>query len=98
MQRQSVSCSIVVFNEEQQIRECLETAKWMDEIIIVDAYSTDQTKKYGSNIRIMFFNENGMVLENKKILLSNKPQVIGCLFWMPMKELLLNCVMKLKTY
>ena len=45
MQRQSVSCSIVVFNEEQQIRECLETAKWMDEIIIVDAYSTDQTKK-----------------------------------------------------
>jgi glycosyltransferase involved in cell wall biosynthesis len=45
VQRQSVSCSIVVFNEEQQIRECLETAKWMDEIIIVDAYSTDQTKK-----------------------------------------------------
>jgi len=41
--RQSVSCAIVVFNEEQNIYDCLDSAKWMDEIIIVDSYSTDQT-------------------------------------------------------
>lgn len=43
--RETLSCAIVVFNEEQNIRDCLESAKWMDEIIIVDAYSTDKTKK-----------------------------------------------------
>lgn len=43
MNKQTVSCAIVVFNEERNIGECLETAKWMDEIIVVDAFSTDQT-------------------------------------------------------
>lgn len=41
--RETISCAIVVFNEERNIRECLETAKWMDEIVVVDAYSTDRT-------------------------------------------------------
>ena len=43
--RETISCAIVVYNEEPNIRDCLETAKWMDEIIIVDAYSTDKTKE-----------------------------------------------------
>ena len=43
MNRQTISCAIVVFNEERNIGECLDTAKWMDEIIIVDAFSTDRT-------------------------------------------------------
>ncbi len=43
MDRQTVSCAIVVFNEEQNIKECLDTAKWMDEIVVVDAFSTDRT-------------------------------------------------------
>lgn len=43
--RQTISCAIVVFNEEQNIRDCLESAKWMDEIVIVDAYSSDRTRE-----------------------------------------------------
>ena len=43
MDRQTVSCAIVVFNEEKNIGECLDTAKWMDEIVVVDAFSTDRT-------------------------------------------------------
>jgi glycosyltransferase involved in cell wall biosynthesis len=43
--RETISCAIVVFNEERNIRECLETAKWMDEIVVVDAYSTDRTRE-----------------------------------------------------
>ena len=45
MKRQTISCAIVVFNEERNIAECLETAKWMDEIVVVDAFSTDRTKE-----------------------------------------------------
>lgn len=41
--RETISCAVVVRNEERNIRDCLESAKWMDEIIVVDAYSTDRT-------------------------------------------------------
>ena len=41
--RASIGCAIIVFNEERNIRECLETVRWMDEIVVVDAYSTDRT-------------------------------------------------------
>ncbi len=38
-----VSACIITFNEEQTIRECLDTVRWCDEIIVVDSGSTDQT-------------------------------------------------------
>lgn len=38
-----LSVVILVKNEEKQIRDCLESAKWADEIIIVDDYSLDKT-------------------------------------------------------
>jgi len=41
--RQTISCAIVVFNEERNIREALDSVAWMDEIIAVDSYSTDKT-------------------------------------------------------
>ena len=40
---QTISCAIVVFNEERNIREALDSVAWMDEIIAVDSYSTDKT-------------------------------------------------------
>ena len=39
----TISCAIVVFNEERNIKDCLESAKWMDEIVVVDAFSQDRT-------------------------------------------------------
>ncbi len=39
----SLSIALVVKNEERNIRECLTSAKWADEIIVVDAYSSDHT-------------------------------------------------------
>lgn len=47
--RDSISAVIVTYNEERNIEECLETARWMDEIIIVDAYSTDMTVELCKN-------------------------------------------------
>lgn len=41
----TVSAVIITLNEEENIRNCLETVKWCDEIVIVDSYSEDDTVK-----------------------------------------------------
>jgi len=41
--RPLITCCIICFNEEANIRRCLESVKWCDEIVIVDSFSTDQT-------------------------------------------------------
>ncbi|MGH7857747.1 MAG: glycosyltransferase family 2 protein [Candidatus Binatia bacterium] len=38
-----MSAIIVCFNEEANIRECLESVRWADEIVVVDSHSTDRT-------------------------------------------------------
>lgn len=39
----AVSAIVVCFNEEDRIRDCLESLRWCDEIVVVDSYSTDRT-------------------------------------------------------
>lgn len=39
----NISVLINTFNEEKNIRNCLESVKWADEIIVVDMYSDDRT-------------------------------------------------------
>jgi glycosyltransferase involved in cell wall biosynthesis len=41
--RPEVSAIVVCFNEEENIRECLESLRWCDEIVVVDSFSTDRT-------------------------------------------------------
>jgi len=41
--RPSIAAFVVCCNEERQIRRCLESLRWCDEILIVDSGSTDQT-------------------------------------------------------
>ncbi|MGE0826593.1 MAG: glycosyltransferase [Candidatus Binatia bacterium] len=41
--RPAISCCIICFNEEANIRRCLESVKWCDEIVIVDSFSIDRT-------------------------------------------------------
>lgn len=54
MDTPTLSIVIVTKNEEKNIRECLESVKWADEIILIDHYSTDKTieiaKDYTSKI------------------------------------------------
>ena len=54
--KRKISAFIPVQNVEEIIEECLESIKWVDEIFIVDAFSTDSTlkicKKY-SNVKIV---------------------------------------------
>lgn len=38
-----LSITIIAFNEEAKIRDCLESAAWADEIVLTDSGSTDRT-------------------------------------------------------
>jgi glycosyltransferase involved in cell wall biosynthesis len=39
----SLSASIICFNEEKNLRRCLESLSWADEIIVADSFSQDRT-------------------------------------------------------
>lgn len=41
--REKLSVIIITKNEEKNIVDCLESVKWVDEIIVVDAFSSDST-------------------------------------------------------
>ncbi len=55
-----ISVILVVRNEDEQIRECLETVSWADEIVIVDQSSTDFTVKISKE-----FTDKVFVTESK---------------------------------
>ncbi len=38
-----ISAIVVCFNEEDNIRDCLESLRWCNEIVVVDSFSTDGT-------------------------------------------------------
>jgi len=54
-----LSVVIIAKNEEGKIRNCLESIKWVDEIVVVDGCSTDRTveicKEYGAKVIIHKF-------------------------------------------
>jgi glycosyltransferase involved in cell wall biosynthesis len=41
--REKISACITAGNEEEQIRRCLKSVEWADEIVVVDSFSTDRT-------------------------------------------------------
>ncbi len=48
MVRMSLSVCIICFNEEQNIKRCLESAAWADEVVVVDSMSEDKTFEIAS--------------------------------------------------
>jgi len=40
-----LSVAIITHNEEENIKDALESVKWADEIVVVDSFSTDRTQK-----------------------------------------------------
>lgn len=48
MEKITLSVVVITKNESHQIADCLETAKWADEIVVVDDESTDNTREIAS--------------------------------------------------
>ncbi|MDF1544624.1 MAG: glycosyltransferase family 2 protein [bacterium] len=50
----TLSVVVITKNEEKNIRRCLDSVKWADEIVVVDSQSTDRTlefaREYGAKI------------------------------------------------
>ena len=62
----SISAIILTYNEERNIEDCVKSIyEWIDEIFIVDSYSSDRTleqaRRYTENIFQHFF-ENFLIL------------------------------------
>ncbi|MFH1863818.1 MAG: glycosyltransferase family 2 protein [bacterium] len=54
--RQTISVVLATFNEEKNIKACLDTVKdWVDEMIIVDELSTDKTKEIAESLGAKVF-------------------------------------------
>ena len=52
--KEGISAIVHTYNEETNIRNCLESVKWVDEIVVIDMYSRDKTveiaKEYTNKI------------------------------------------------
>lgn len=41
--RPKISALVTTYNEERNIKECIESISWADELVVVDSFSTDKT-------------------------------------------------------
>ena len=71
MKRETISACIITFNEEKNIRDCLESITWCDEIIVVDSGSTDSTTDIAKAYAVrVYYHEWAGYKEQKKIAFS----------------------------
>ncbi len=59
MKKITISAVIVAKNEEDKIKNCLESIKWVDEIIFIDNESTDKTAEIAKKYTSKFYIRNG---------------------------------------
>ena len=61
-----ITAVVVTFNEENNIRECLEGLRFTDEIIVIDSNSPDMTRKIASDFGAKVIDTHIMYPEEKK--------------------------------
>jgi len=80
MKKLSVSVLIHTLNEERNIRNCLETVIWAEEIIVVDMYSDDKTVEIAREYtdKIFYFERVGYADPARKFALerATKPWIL----------------------
>jgi glycosyltransferase involved in cell wall biosynthesis len=67
-----ISVVIITKNEELNIRDCLETVKWADEIVIIDSNSRDKTAGIAMEYTSKIFLTDSDVFSEKRILSFEK--------------------------
>lgn len=69
---QKISITIITLNEEQNVRTCLESVRWADEILVSDSGSGDKTveicKEYGAKV----FNDEWLGFGKQKNLIAGR--------------------------
>lgn len=53
--RATIAAVIITKNEEDSLKDCLESLTWVDEIVIVDSGSTDKTEAIAKQYTGKFF-------------------------------------------
>lgn len=53
-QRDKITVIIPTFNEEENLRDCLASVKWADEIFVVDSFSSDRTPEIARSAEVRF--------------------------------------------
>ena len=54
MPQNKISVILITGNEEENIRDCMESIKWVDEIIVEDFESIDKTKNLKTGYKVLF--------------------------------------------
>ncbi len=66
-----LSVCIITGNEEENIRRCLESVSWADEIVVVDSFSTDRTREISREFTDRVFQHRWMGYVGQKAIARN---------------------------
>ncbi len=75
-----ISAVLMIYNEAAQIRDCIETVKWADEIVVCDSYSTDGTVEICREYTDRIFQRKFDNFGNQKLWTLDKPSHEWVLF------------------
>ena len=80
-----ISALILAKNEERNIKACIETLSFADEILVIDDFSTDKTKEIAESLgaRVIQHGMNGD-WANSRLLLLKMPDMNGSYLLMRM--------------
>ncbi len=81
MNKQNISVVLATFNEESNIGDCLLSVKdWVDEMIVVDEFSTDKTKEIAESLGAKVYQEPHEqifhITKNKAIAKANSAWIL----------------------
>lgn len=71
MNTPKISLVIISLNEESNIARCIESASWVDEIIVLDSGSTDKTREIAESLGAKVFNEEWRGFTDQKNRLAD---------------------------
>jgi len=96
----TLSAAIITYNEEQNIRACLDSVTdFVDEIIVLDSFSTDATEAIcRQNPKVHFSQhpfDGHIQQKNRALERCNSDWICA---WMPMSALPLNCAAPLYRF
>lgn len=75
----TLSVIVITLNEEKNIGRCLESVRWVDEIIVVDSGSTDKTKEIAESYQAKVYHQDWLgfgAQKNKALEYTTKEWIL----------------------